>query len=251
MRPFASYLLLALLLPAGLAAQVKAAPPPAGAGWGVPGSPAAQPKLKLFAYAFKHKRAAEALEIVRPLLSPAGTIELRPKDNTLAIHDTAAALTAVEEACRTFDRPPRPLAFEVMILAANRSPYSPPPASDNLPSGLAGRLMKLFPHYSYEVLAATELRTLEGEDVTYEIGAGYGVTFQPGTVTSDRQIKVKGFQVLQSSDGVLKALFNSTITLRIDQQTSFMLAATEDSATRVIVALTPSLIGEPAGRGVH
>ena len=243
---FRRLLLCAFLLPVTLAAQPKAHAPEAGTGWGVPGVPAAPAKVKLFAYTFKHRRAEDAIELLQPLMSPVGTIEARRQDNTIAIRDTAAVLVAVEEACRAFDRPARPLAIEIMILEAHRSAYSPPPTSENLPSGLEGRLKKLFPHYTYTLLASTLLSTSEGEDVDFEIGAGYGVSFRSGMVDQSNQLKLKGFQVLQSGKGALKALFNAAITLRLDQQTSVMLAKVEDSPTAVVVALTPRLSGAAA-----
>ncbi len=47
--------------------------------------------LQAYAYTLRNKPAAEALVLIRPLLSKRGTLELQPEGNTLVVRDTVAA----------------------------------------------------------------------------------------------------------------------------------------------------------------
>jgi hypothetical protein len=223
--------LVALLLPAGAFAE----------------------KVELYAYTLKHQRANEALEVIRPLLSSQGTIELRPTDNTLVIRDTLTALGRVVPALKQYDHPPRQLTIEVTIVQARRANYSPLVPEETLAPELAKRLKLLLPFSTYRVLATTTLHTLEGEEVTYELGDGFGVGFRPGTVRTaaeggPAQVKLAGFRVSRLADGVRRRLLSTTMSLRLDQPTALTLAGNEAANTALVVVLTPSLAGNAAAR---
>lgn len=203
-------------------------------------------EVGLYAYTLKHQRADEALSVVRPLLSNLGTLELRPKDNTLVVRDTSAALARIVPALKDYDRPPRELAIEVTIVHAKRASFSPLVQEETLAPDLAKRLKLLLPYSTYRVLASTTLHTLEGEDVIYELAEGFGVSFRPGTVKSTanhglEQVRLSGFQVTRWVDGAERRLLSTTMSLRLDQPTALTLAGSEGSNTALVVVLTPSL----------
>lgn len=106
----------ALLAPAVGVAQVGPVPPPPGAG---------HEELGVYAFTLEHQRAAEALEIVQPLLSARGTVELQAGTNTLVVRDSLAALGRVRVAVRAFDHPARPVSFDVQIVKADPAGISP------------------------------------------------------------------------------------------------------------------------------
>jgi Bacterial type II/III secretion system short domain len=215
----------------GFVASAAAAPP----------ATATEP-LKVYAYTLKNQRATDALGVIQPLLSPRGTVELRPSDNTLVVRDTPATVTRVATALRGFDRPPRELTIEVLVVRAQRAAFSPIVTQDNLPEPLASRLRQMLPYSSYVVLAQTEVHSREGEEVTYEVGEGYRVSFRPGTLLDEGQLKLHDFRISRNDrNSVDKGLFHSTLNLRLDKPLALGLAPTEASERALVVVVTPKL----------
>lgn len=233
--------LLALVVAATLLAPAVLVPP----AW------AAAPKIELYAYEMRHQRADEAFGVVQPLLSPQGTIELRPKDNTLVIRDTRAALDRVVPALKSFDHPPRAVEIEVTMVQATRASFSPLLADQALSPELASRLKLMLPFSNYRVLASTLLRTREGEEVTYQVGEGFGVRFRTGVVLSmaaapnggGQSLKLTGFRLSQEQAGVSKSLLSTTMNLVIDKPMALTLAGSEASSTALVVVLQPRMGG--------
>src|SRR6185503_9060584 len=80
-------------------------------------------ELVLHVYTLRHQAAGDALGLVQPLLSPRGTIELRPGANTLVLRDTAVALGRIVPVLVSFDHPSRPVDVELwMVRASGRNP---------------------------------------------------------------------------------------------------------------------------------
>jgi type II secretory pathway component GspD/PulD (secretin) len=93
-------------------------------------------ELILHAYALKYRQAGEAVSLVSPLLSRAGTVELQPGSNTLVIRDTPASLNKITMVLRSYDQPARPVILELYIVRASRSQVSPPTPRSDLPEPL-------------------------------------------------------------------------------------------------------------------
>jgi Bacterial type II/III secretion system short domain len=202
----------------------------------------------VFAYTLKHQPAMEALRAIQPLLTSRGTVELRPGDNTLIVRDTRSALGRIAPALRSFDHPARRLRIDVMIVEARRAPFSPPVPKEQLPDALAMRLRGFLPYNGYRLLARTSLDVLEGDDVTYEMGEGFSVSFHPATVV-DAQVRLHDFQISRASTDAAnpgnRRLFRSSLTLPLDRPMALALASAEDSANALMLVLTPRLLGEP------
>lgn len=226
------------------------------AGWAAP-KPAAAPKIELYAYELQHQRADEAFVVIQPLLSPQGTIELRPRDNTLVIRDTRPALDRLTAALKAFDHPARQLEIEVTMVQATRASFSPLLADQALSPSLAARLKLMLPFSNYRVLASTVLHTREGEDVTYEIGEGFEVRFRSGVVrpmagaaafgggegAQGQSLKLTGFRLSRQSGGTSKSLLSTSMTLLLDKPLALTLAGSEASSTALVVVLQPRLDG--------
>ncbi len=230
-------LILALALAFGAAA--------AGAAPKVPPAP----RMELYAYELEHQRADEAFAVVQPLLSSSGTLELRPKDNTLVIRDTRATLGKVVAALRAFDHPSRDLEIEVTMVQATRASFSPLLADQALSPELASRLKLMLPFSNYRVLATTLLHAREGEEVTYEIGEGFSVRFRTGVVRpgvggeGHQMLKLNGFRLSREGGGAPKSLLSTTMSLQLDKPMALTLAGSEASSTALVVVLEPRLDG--------
>ena len=137
--------------------------------------------LQVYAYTLRHKPAAEALVLIRPLLTSGAAIEIQPRTNTLVVRDTLAALGRIVPALRAYDRPPEHLRVEVMVVRADSQPPSAASgAGALLPPWLEERLRGLLRWDYYQVLADSGVETREGQGVTHEVGGLYGVSFEVG-----------------------------------------------------------------------
>lgn len=234
---WAAGLLVALLLAQPAAAQMV--------------SPAQAPRpepLQLYAYTLQHQPAMEGLKVIQPLLSQQGSVELRLGENTLVIRDSMSAISKIAPILRRFDRPARRLRIEVMIVEAQRAPFSPAVPRQPLPDALTMRLRGALPYSEYRLLAKTTLSVMEGEEATYEMGEGFLVSFRPGTVV-DGGVRLNDFHIARGPEGEpgeeKKHLLKSSLTLRLGQPMTLALTRAENSPTALMVLLTPSLAAEP------
>lgn len=222
-------LVLAALLPLAASAQ--------------PGArPGAELPLEVYAYSLKHQPATDALSAIESLLSGRGTVELRQRDNTLVVRDTRRALAAIVPALQRFDHPTESLRIEVTIIRARRASFSPILQEEPLPEPLARRLKELLPYSTYTVLARTELPTEEGDEVTYELGEGFGVSFRTGTVMEGKRLKLHSFRVTRSSrEREVRNLIHGNLSLQLERTFTMTLAGSEGSTTALVVVLVPRL----------
>ena len=234
-----------LALPAGAWAQ---APPrggaqsPARAAAPRPARPGRPAGVQVYAYTFRNKTAAEALALVRPLLSKEGTIELRPESNTLVVRDTLAALGRIVPTLRSFDSPPEPLRVQVMIVRASTQVVSGVPESKTktrpLPAWLEERLRGLLRWDHYTVLAESGLDTQEGQNVSNEVGELYGVSFRLGNVFEDERVQLRDFQIWHADRKAAKPLIRATLNLWLGKPKVLGLANSESSDKALMVVLT-------------
>lgn len=194
-------------------------------------------KIRVQAYTFQHQPASEALSLVRPLLSPAGTVELQPGGNTLVIRDVQRVIDGVLLELRKFDHLPHPLKLEIQLLEASKKP---PVTADSpeLPAWLVKRLGELLRYNSYRLLGQAGLITREGEDVNYRLGRDFLVDFTVGTVMEDKRLKLLRFKVVKRDDAARQQLFYGHLSLWLDQTLTLVLARQESSDTSLVVAVT-------------
>ena len=203
--------------------------------------------LALEAYTLQHQPAAEAIELVRPLLSPRGTVELQPKGNTLVLRDSLAALARIVPVLRSFDHPARPVRLEILVVHASKSAVSPPVAT-TVPKALAENLRQLLRYDTFTLQAQADLVTLEGQQVVFEMGNGYAVRFQLGTLLANRRIKLHGFRVIRGGGAAAPdELINTNLNLFLDQTVTLALARREGSASALMVVITCRVVDLPAG----
>ena len=203
--------------------------------------------LAVEAYTLQHQPAGEAIELVRPLLSPRGTVELQPKGNTLVLRDSLAALARIVPVLRSFDHPARPVRLEILVVHASTTVVSPPVES-TVPKALEESLRRLLRYDTFTLLAQADLLTLEGQQVVFEMGNGYAVRFQLGTLLANRRIKLHGFRVTRgATPAAPDELINTNLNLFLDQTVTLALARREGSASALMVVITCRLGELPAG----
>lgn len=218
-RHLPSLLVLSLLLPLAAAAQPQR--PPAA-------------RVALHAYVFQHRPAADAVPLVRPLLSSHGSLLIKRDGKTLVVRDTIAGIARVAPMLRSLDRPVIPLDLEVMLVRAERSFVSPPQES-TIPPALAHELGSILPYDVYLQVAHADLATREGEDVTYEVGAGYTLRFRLGRYQAGG-VKLYDFRVYRADRE--EPMVHANLLLRLDETYSLGLSKSESSPTALMVVLT-------------
>lgn len=215
-KPLSSSLLvLSLLLPVAASAQT-------------------QPRMGLHAYELQYRDAADAVPLIRPLLSPRGSILVERDGKTLVVRDTMAGIARIVPMLRSLDRPVIPLDLEVMLVRAERTVVSPPERT-TIPEGLAAELRQVLPYDVYVLVAQAELGTHEGEEITYEVGAGYALRFRLGRYERGG-IKLHDFRVYRA--GREEPMVHANLTLTINETYSLGLSKSETSPTALMVVLT-------------
>jgi hypothetical protein len=233
-------LLLLLAAASGVAAPRPAAALPAAAPQEPPAiSPRAEPRaLVLYAYTLRHQAPAEALDLVRPMLSAEGTVRLQTSTATLQIRDSAEVTRRIAAFLRSFDHPPLTLDLEVMVVRASSVAVSPQPAnSPEIPAELLERWRNLLRYEHYQLMAKAQLEPKEGEEVTYEMGAGYRVSFRLGTLLANRRIKLHNFRLALAGEGPEEELIHTNLNPWLNQSASLGLARDESSRTALMVVV--------------
>lgn len=200
--------------------------------------------LEEYAYHFRYQPAEEALAFVRPLLSERGSVELQPGRNTLVVFDGPSRLSAIADLLREFDHPPRAVTLELQILRASRNLIGPSGDPTYPPPELAQRLGKMLRYNGYQILAHGEVGTLEGRNLTYEIGGDFVIRFGVGTVLENRRLKLSNFQVLQRSGDDLKVMLTAHFNVWLNRTLALAFARDEDDETALVVAVTPTAVAE-------
>jgi hypothetical protein len=223
-------LLLALLVWAG-AARAQATPPP------VP-----EPELAVHVYTLQHQSAREAMNLVLPLLSPRGTVEVRPAGNTLVVKDTLGALQRILPVLYAFDHPAQPVEIEVWLVratgAAGVSPQVPGPPS-TVPPEMLKSLRNHFAYQSYGLLGSSRVRALEGEQVTFQVAKDFAVRFRLGTIVGDERLRLNDFEVLLvPENGTPGSLIKSQVNLWLERPLAMGLTAGQGTALLVVVRCT-------------
>lgn len=219
-RHLPSLLVLSLLLPLAASAQPQ-------------GPPTA--RVALHAYVFQHRPAADAVPLVRPLLSSHGSLLIKRDGKTLVVRDTIAGIARVVPILRSLDRPVIPLDLEVMLVRAERSRRLSPPQESTIPEALARDLGSILPYDVYLQVAHADLATREGEEVTYEVGAGYTLRFRLGRYQAGG-VKLYDFRVYRA--GREEPMVHANLLLRLDETYSLGLSKSESSPTALMVVLT-------------
>jgi hypothetical protein len=207
---------------------------------GLPARPQTPREVVVRGYTFKHQQASEAFSLVYRMLSEQGTVEIQPASNTLVIRDTQATIDQILPALRRFDRPAIPLRLEVIIVRASRSPMvSPHLRYSDLPDGLTQQLRDLLGYDNFEVQARAQLAGAEGQQVVYEVGPEYKVSFRFGTLLPQRRVKLLGFRISRRAEGrPERELLQSTPTLVLDRPFNLGLAKSEASPEALMLVLT-------------
>jgi hypothetical protein len=197
-------------------------------------------EVTVHAYALSHQSAGDAMGLVKPLLSPRGTVELQPRANALVVRDTDEAWQRIRPVLVAFDHPPRPVDVELWVVrASGRSQVSPqPPPQGNLPADLLRALSERLPFEHYGLLGSSEVRGEEGKRMTFDIAGNYTVKFRLGTIVQEQRLRLNDFEVILRPDGGDPAsILRSQLNLWLGRTMVLALSPGEGSNTALMVVV--------------
>ncbi len=200
-------------------------------------------------FTLKHRPAREAVSVVEPLLSPEGSVLLRPRDNSLTVVDDAATVARIAEAIARFDAAPAALRVRIRLIRGSSKPSPPGGTKVDLPGLPSG----LLPYASYEEIGRFEAVTNEGGKVEASVGGPYTVSFVPRGVMGDlgrvelSQFVLDRHQGPSGLSGVdsVRSLVRSNVSLLIGQ--TFVMVATPSEGSGEALLLV--VVAEWAGAG--
>lgn len=203
----------------------------------VPALAAQSGEVVVHAYTFQYQRAREAMDLVSPLISGTGSIELQPGTNTLVIRDSPAAIARIVPVLRKFDHPPRALRLEVLLVRASRAVVSPQVQHSDLPEALTRQLRDLLGYDIYETQARAQISAAEGQAVDYEVGQDYKVSFRFGGMMPDDRVKLSNFRIIRkAAEGRPRVvLLQANLNLWLDRTMNLGLAKTEGGQAVMLV----------------
>ncbi|HET9767377.1 MAG TPA: secretin N-terminal domain-containing protein [Thermoanaerobaculia bacterium] len=203
--------------------------------------PQQQPvELVVHVYTLRYQTAGDALGLVQPLLSPRGTVELRPAANTLVLRDTPEALARLLRMLVAFDHPSRPVDVELWMVRASGKVSSPPlpPRQSAVPAELLRALAEHLPYEQYGLLGSSKVRGAEGEKMTFQVAGDYAVRFRLGTIVGEQRLRLNDFEVLLMPDnGEPVPLLRSQLNLWLGRSMVFALSPGEGSSTALMVVV--------------
>ena len=207
-----------------------------------PATPDEEPAVALVerSVAFVHRSAADAVDLVRPLLGRRGTVELRREENAIRLRDSVASLGRILPMLSHWDHPPSLLRVDLQIVRAAPRAEPPRKTAGTLDAALLRKMGELLRFETYHLLAKTQFSALEGESVAYQVG-DFGVHFRLGTLFDERRIKLHGFRVVRDPGSALeKQMMHSNLNPYLDQTMILGLASDEGAGRALMVVLACS-----------
>jgi len=233
--------LAALLLGAGSAAAVSTAAP--------------EPDV-VRVFTLKHRKAEEVFLLVRPLLTPRGSIVLQPGLNALTVRDTGRAVERAAQVVASFDVPPRGFAISVSLFRATSDPSprtAPTPVSEQI-RGVGARLRKLFSFTDYVPLDEVVLQGLEGEPVSWSLGGSYRIDFLMesgggGDVVRLRNLVLSRVRRDEKGRETAHDVARTSINLRLHEPFVLGVGREEGGSAALFLVLSAAPVGPGPGIG--
>jgi len=200
-------------------------------------------------FTFAHRAAGEAVAVVEPLLSPDGSVLVRPRDNSLTVVDDADSIARVVQALAGFDSAPNTYRVSVRLIRGTSRPPGKGEATVKLPMLPSG----LLPYSTYQEIGRFEAVTSEGERVQASIGGPYTLSFGLRRVASESErVELSKFNLERQEGpsklggvGNTRVLLRSSVRLLIGQ--TFVMVATPSEASGEALLLL--VVAERAGAG--
>jgi hypothetical protein len=170
----------------------------------VPGAAFADGPLETRTFAVRFRTVSDAVQLVSPLLSPEGSLRLRPAQRMLVVEDQAVVLDRVRLALERFDTAPRNVEISfTLLLGSDTRPASAPRGMD--PSTLSREIRGVHENLgdftkwtNYELLGSQSVTVVEGHGATARLSDQYRVAVEVESVLAPSARSPVGVVVLKS-----------------------------------------------------
>jgi len=181
-----------------------------------PPAPDAAKALTVRTFTFRYKDADKAAGIIKPFLSPEGTMSIQPGTKSLVVTDRAENFKALAKAIADFDVPPQSFRLSVRLVSAARVAGETAKPSDEL-RDVAPKLAMLR-YNSLESAGQAEFEGKEGDPGIVEMTTGFRADFKLGEYDpASDSIKVSDFHLSRLQKDQLTSLLKTSLNLRLGQ----------------------------------
>ncbi len=173
-------------------------------------------------FAFKHKQADKAANVIKSMLSAEGSMSIQPASNSLVVTDLAENLKRIAAALVTFDAPAQALQLSIRLVSAARGAEN---KVDPLLADVASKLA-LLRYNVLESIGAAQASGSEGEPGVVSIN-GYRADFRFGEYDpASDSVKVVDFKLFRTEGDQLAPMLKTTLNLKVGQ--TVIIGATKD-----------------------
>jgi uncharacterized protein YjdB len=195
----------------------------------------ASKSLSVRTFTFKHKDPGKAAEIIKPLLSPEGSISIQAGSNALVVTDRPEILKTLAKALNDFDVPPQAFKLVVRLIAASHA-ETPSKIGDEL-KDIAPKLAMLR-FNALENLGAADFAGREGDPGILTLPTGYRAEFKLGEFDpASDSIRVADFHLSKVQNEQVTSLLKTTLNLRLGQTYIFGATKTPQSQRALMIVL--------------
>jgi hypothetical protein len=191
--------------------------------------------LTVRTFQFKYKDADKATAVVKPLLSPEGSISIQAGSNALVVTDRPEALKEIAAALVKFDAAPQLFRLDVRIVAASRD------GSGNVPAELkdiAGKLA-LLRFNTVESLGSADMSGREGDPGTVSLQSGYRADFKIGDYDpASDTLRVNDFKVSKMVGDQLTQVLKMSMNLKLNQTVILGATKVANSQRALMIVVT-------------
>jgi hypothetical protein len=187
-------------------------------------------------FILRYRQVEEAALLIRPHLSPGGTVTLTPRLRAITIADREENLRMIAKVIAEFDTPPRGFTFAVKLVRARADVQAG--SIEKEIGGLGARLKSLFQFNDYSLIDSAVLRGLEGGPVAAQLGAegdAYLLSFWIDSAASGDQVLLSPFSLARlrrNPQGrvVPVALYRAPMAVTLNQ--TLVIGASKDQASK-------------------
>lgn len=209
---------------------------------GVAVSALASAELAERAIHLRHHPAREAAALVEPMLSPDGSVLIRPGSNTVTVRDHPEIVQRIVEALSAWDGEQQSYRVRVRLLVASTAPLRPGQPTARL-EGFGADLTGLFRWSGFEEIDAFEIQAREGISVESKAAQGYVVRFALRTLPGEPQrIQLAPCEIMRLEGqahgiGVQRRIHRSNVSLQLGQTFILVTARSEEAKKALVVIL--------------
>ncbi len=198
--------------------------------------------IRVRAYEVRHRSLRDAAEIVESVLSPEGTLTLKPRLRTLVVQDRAEVLDRVGDLLLGFDLPPRnvEVTFSLLLGTDRRAAEpdgerSPEPLSREV-RGVTETLGDFTKWTSYRLLGSRSATGSEGTEVEALLSDEYRVRFEVESYDEARGVvrfrRLSLQRVVPSRDGTSRTEDLYTASVIVEAGKMLMLGSAKSPGSR-------------------